>query len=72
MVRARAKNVILITFDAFNFDLFMNNLDSLPNFKKLKENGVFFKNAFSIGPITSFSFPGIIGGIYPFGFGKPT
>jgi len=63
------KNIILITLDAFNFKLFENNIHFLPNLKKLKENGVFFTNAFSIGPMTHFSFPGIIGGIYPYNFG---
>lgn len=63
------KNVILITFDAFNFELFINNVNSLPNLKKLKENGVFFNNAFSVGPITTFAFPSILGSIYPYGYG---
>ena len=63
------KNVILITLDAFNFKIFENNIDCLPNFKKLKKTGIYFNNAFSIGPMTPYSFPGIIGSIYPYRFG---
>ena len=37
--------------------------------KELKNKCVFFENAFSIGPATFFSFPGIIGGVYPYHFG---
>ena len=63
------KNIILITLDAFNFHIFENNIDFLPNFKKLKKTGIYFNNAFSIGPMTPFSFPGIIGSIYPYSYG---
>ena len=62
-------NVILITLDAFNHDIFVSNLENLPNLKKFKNESVFFENAFSIGPSTFFSFPGIIGGVYPYHFG---
>ena len=62
-------NVILITLDAINYELFARNLESLPHTRELKGNSVFFENAFSIGPSTSFSFPGIIGGVYPYHFG---
>ena len=62
-------NVILITLDAFNYELFAKNLEILPSMKELKNKCVFFENAFSIGPSTSFSFPGIIGGVYPYHFG---
>ena len=62
-------NVILITLDAFNYELFTKNLEILPNMKELKNKCVFFENAFSIGPSTFFSFPGIIGGVYPYHFG---
>ena len=62
-------NVILITLDAFNYELFAKNLEILPNMKELKNKCVFFENAFSIGPATFFSFPGIIGGVYPYHFG---
>ena len=63
------QNVILITLDAFNYELFTKNLEILPNMKELKNKCVFFENAFSIGPSTFFSFPGIIGGVYPYHFG---
>jgi len=62
-------NVILITVDAFNYDLFMANLDSLPNLKRLRAESVSFDNAFSIGPSTFFAFPGIIASVYPHSFG---
>ena len=62
-------NVILITLDAFNYELFIKNLEILPNMKELKNKSVFFENAFSIGPSTFFSFPGIIGSVYPYHFG---
>ena len=62
-------NIILITLDAINYGLFVSNLENLPHMRELKDNSVFFENAFSIGPSTPFSFPGIIGGIYPYHFG---
>ena len=63
------QNVILLTLDAFNYELFVENLEILPNMKELKNKCVFLENAFSIGPSTFFSFPGIIGGVYPYHFG---
>ena len=62
-------SVILITLDAFNYELFVSNLENLPHMRELKDNSVFFENTFSIGPSTPFSFPGIIGGVYPYHFG---
>ena len=62
-------NVILITLDAFNYELFIENIEILPNLKELKEHSVFFENAFSIGPSTFFSFPGIMASVYPYHFG---
>ena len=62
-------NVILITLDALNYELFVENLQVLPNLKALKSGSVFFENAFSVGPSTFFSFPGIIAGVYPYHFG---
>ena len=62
-------NVILITLDDFSFELFSENLDSLPNLKALKSQSASFDNAFSIGPTTFFSFPGIIASVYPYHFG---
>jgi len=62
-------NIILITLDAFNYDLFVDNLEVLPNLKALRSEGVFFENAFSVGPSTLFAFPGIIAGVYPYHFG---
>lgn len=62
-------NVILITLDAFNYELFAGNIDHLPNLARLKQDGVSFENAFSIGPWTAVSFPGIIASVYPYYFG---
>lgn len=62
-------NVILITLDAFNYELFIENIEALPNMKQLKSESVFFENTFSIGATTFFSFPGIIGSVYPYHFG---
>lgn len=63
------QNVILITLDDFNYELFVKNLEIFPNMKELKDKTVFFENAFSIGPSTCFSFPGIVGSVYPYHFG---
>ena len=60
---AREKNIILITLDAFNLKLFEKNITSLPNLNKIKEKSVYFNNAFSVGAMTPFSFPGIIGSV---------
>ena len=62
-------NIVLITLDDFSYDIFMQNIDMFPNMKWLKENSVFFENAFSVGPATIYSFPGIIGSVYPYYFG---
>jgi arylsulfatase A-like enzyme len=62
-------NVVLITLDAGRYDLLVENLDSLPNLKALAERSAFFENAFSAGPVTTFSFPAIIGGVYPYHWG---
>ncbi len=62
-------NVVLITLDTFNYECFIDNIGSLPYLSQLKEKGVFFENAFSVGPHTSFAFPGIVGSIYPYHFG---
>ena len=61
-------NVILITLDDFSYELYMENIDILPNLKALKSQSVFFENAFSIGPTTIFALPGIIGNVYPYHF----
>jgi len=61
-------NIVLITLDAFNFALFKKNLKELPNLNKIKEEGIFFEYAFSTGPMTPFSFPGIIGSLYAYPF----
>jgi len=58
-------NVVLITLDALNYGLFVENLEIVPNLKALKSGGVFFENAFSVGPSTFFAFPGIIATLYP-------
>jgi len=62
-------NIILITLDAFRYDLFIANLDSLPHLKTLRSQSASFENAFSIGPLTFFSFPGIVASVYPYHFG---
>ena len=62
-------NVILITLDDFGYELFIENIDMLPNLKALKAQSVFFENALSVGPTTPFAFPGIIGSVYPYHFG---
>jgi len=62
-------NIILITCDDVNYELLLSSLDNLPNLKKVLDNGVNFTNAFSVGPGTVFSFPAIIGSIYPYHFG---
>ena len=62
-------NVILITLDAFNYRLFVENLEHIPNLKALADESVFFENAFSIGPSTFFAFPGIIASVYPYHLG---
>jgi arylsulfatase A-like enzyme len=67
--RGQPPNVVLITLDAFNYDLFVENIDSLPNLKRLTAESVSFENAFSIGPSTFFAFPGIIGSVYPYSLG---
>ena len=62
-------NVILITLDCIGSKVLVENLASLPHISELKNKGVFFENAFSVGPSTVFSFPAIIGGIFPYHFG---
>jgi len=63
-------NIILITLDAFSNKIFLENIEQFPNLSKIIGEGVYFDNAFSIGPSTSFSFPGIIAGVYPFYYGQ--
>ena len=65
--------MILITLDAFRYDLALRILDRLNSLRRLRKEGVSFVNAFSTGPYTFTSFPGIISSIYPyyFGFGIP-
>lgn len=65
----KLKNVILLTFDDFSYEVFSENIELLPNLKELKNKCVSFENAFSVGASTTFSFPGIIGGVYPYHFG---
>ncbi|MBN2098869.1 MAG: sulfatase-like hydrolase/transferase [Dehalococcoidia bacterium] len=62
-------NVVLITLDAGRYDLLVENLDSLPNLRALAERSAWFENAFSAGPVTTFAFPAIIGGVYPYHWG---
>ena len=64
------RNVILITLDAFQYDLALENLGKLKHLSGLIERSVSFRNAFSIGPFTFTSFPGIISGVYPYYFGS--
>ncbi len=67
--RHSSPNIVLITLDAARYDLFVQNLDSLPHFKALAERSVVFDNAFSVGAVTTYAFPGIIAGIYPYHWG---
>lgn len=62
-------SVILITLDCIGSKVLVENLASLPHISELKNKGVFFENAFSVGPSTVFSFPAIISGIFPYHFG---
>lgn len=62
-------SVILITLDCVGSKVLVENLAFLPHISELKNKGVFFENAFSVGPSTVFSFPAIIGGIFPYHFG---
>jgi len=61
--------VILITLDAFNYELFVDNIDMLPNMKRMQSESASFEHAFAIGPSTFFSFPGILASTYPYHFG---
>lgn len=69
MTNRSMMNVILITLDDFGYELFAENIDSLPILKVLKSQSISFENAFSSGPTTNFAFPGIIAGVYPYHFG---
>jgi arylsulfatase A-like enzyme len=62
-------NIILITLDAFRYDLLMANLDTLPNLRALRSQSASFENAFSTGPLTFFSFPGIVASVYSYHLG---
>ncbi|MFC1969667.1 sulfatase-like hydrolase/transferase, partial [Chloroflexota bacterium] len=62
-------NFVLITLDAFNYELSVDNIDCLPNLSRLKEAGVSFENAFSVGPKSKYAFPGIVASVYPYYFG---
>lgn len=66
--RIRKRNIILLTIDALRPDrigVYEYNRGYTPNIDRIAKNGVVFKNAFSVGPYTSFSFPAILGSIYP-------
>ena len=62
-------NVLLLTLDAFSYELLTEHVNEFHNISKLINEGTFFTNAFSVGPSTFFAFPAIIGGTYPYHFG---
>jgi arylsulfatase A-like enzyme len=47
----------------------MQNVESLPNIRQLMSESVVLDNAFSVGASTFFSFPAILGSVYPYHFG---
>lgn len=65
----RPLNIILITLDALNYQLLIDDLSDLPNLLNLSRKSAFFTNAFSVGPNTFFAFPALIASVYPYHFG---
>ena len=62
------KLVIIITVDSLRFDIINNPLlwhIKLPYIDNFKMDSVFYKNHYSVGPNTPYSFPGIIASEYP-------
>lgn len=67
-------NVILITIDALRKDkvsCMVNNGKLTPEIDKFADDSVIFKNAFSVGPTTPYSFPAILTSTYPLDFNGP-
>jgi len=67
-------NIILITIDALRADHlgYMGyNKNITPNIDKLSKESVVFTNAYSTGPVTPHSFPGILTSTYPFDYNGP-
>jgi arylsulfatase A-like enzyme len=65
-------NVLFITIDCLRVDhlsCYGYNKVTSPNIDQLAENSVVFKNAFSTGPGTRQSFPGIFTSTYPLMYG---
>ena len=62
------KNVILITVDSLRADhlgCYGYQKRITPNLDELSKKGILFRQAFSNGPVTSFSFPSILTSTYP-------
>ncbi|MFW6138960.1 MAG: sulfatase [Spirochaetota bacterium] len=67
------KNVILITLDAMRKDVFGcygAKTSCIPFLDSLQENCIRFSNAFSTGPYTQASFPGVLTSSYYLEYGK--
>ena len=67
-------NLILITIDALRVDHlgFMGYDKGVsPNIDSLAKESIVFKNAFSVGPNTSYSFPSILTSTYPLDYQGP-
>jgi len=70
----KKQNVILITIDSLRADHlgFMGyKKDISPNIDKLSKESTVFNKAFSVGPITHHSFPGILTSTYPLDYQGP-
>lgn len=68
------KNIILITVDSLRADHlgFMGYSKNIsPNIDSLAKESFVFKNAFSTGPETSYSFPSILTSTYPLDYNGP-
>jgi arylsulfatase A-like enzyme len=71
---AQKPNLILITIDALRADHlgFMGyKKDISPNIDNLAKESIVFKNAFSVGPTTPYSFPSILTSTYPLDYQGP-
>ncbi|MDP1689789.1 MAG: sulfatase [bacterium] len=67
-------NIILITVDALRPDHlgFMGySKNNTPNIDNLAREGIVFRNAFSVGPTTPYSFPAILTSTYPLDYSGP-
>lgn len=67
-------NIVLITIDALRPDHlgFMGYKENTsPNIDSLAKESIVFKNAFSVGPTTPYSFPSILTSTYPLDYQGP-